>query len=128
MRKILYILIIALVFFAPVRRLDIAKLEPIEAVAVEISGNDIILKTDSGRQGRGATVSEALENLKANTPSVVYLDTARYLLISEKAWHMAEEIKGFLKENIEVAKYYGAEVKQELEYLQAHADSGKPPA
>ena len=128
MRKILYIIIIALVFFAPVHRLDIAKLEPIEAVAVEISGQDIILKTDSGRQGRGATVSEALENLKANTPSVIYLDTARYLLISEKAWHMTEEIKGFLKENIEVARYYGAEVKQELEYLQAHADSAKPPA
>ena len=128
MRKILYIIILALVFFSPVKRLEISKLEPIEAVALEVLGNDVILKTDSGRQGRGATVTDAMQNLKENTPAVVYLDTARYLLISDKAQHLQEEIKAFLKSNIEVARYYGGEVKRELEYLQSHADSEKPAA
>lgn len=126
MKLMIYIVLIGLTFFAPVDRLDVAKLEPIEAVAVEVSGDDIILKTDSGRQGRGATVAGALEDLKENTPAVVYLDTARYLLISEQARFLEDEITEFLKPNIEVARYYGGDVKEELQYLQAHMDSAKP--
>ena len=126
MRKILYIILIASVFFAPVDRLDIAKLEPIEAVAVEISGGKVVLKTDSGRQGRGVTVKDALQDLKENTPAVVYLDTARYLLISKQARLLEEEIKSFLKSDVAVARYFGGDVKQELDYLQTHVDRAKP--
>lgn len=126
MRKLLYIVLVGAVFFAPVSRLDIAKLEPIEAVAVEISGDRIVLKTDSGRQGRGQTVSDALRDLKQNTPAVVYLDTARYLLLSPGARSLEAEIREFLRSNITVAPYSGGDVKAELDYLQAHLERARP--
>ena len=81
MRKILYINIIVAVFFAPVDRLDIAKLLPVEAVAVYRENDTVVLKTDTDNTGRGKTVWEALKNLKENAVSVIYLDTADYLLI-----------------------------------------------
>jgi len=125
-KRILYILLIGLTFFAPVNRLEIAKLEPIEAVAVEVRDGEVILKTDTERQGRGATVTEALTNLKENAPAVVYLDTARYLLLAENAAHLQEQIVPFLRGRPKVAPYSGGEVGEELKYLQTHWDPGLP--
>lgn len=126
MRKILYLILIGLTFIAPVERLEIAKLEPIEAVAVEVRGEAVILKTDTDRQGRGATVEEALSDLKQNTPAVVYLDTARYLLLAENARHLQAQIAPYLRRRLEIGSYSGGNVREELEYLQAHWDPGLP--
>lgn len=126
MRKILYLILIGLTFIAPVERLEIAKLEPIEAVAVEVRGEAVILKTDTDRQGRGATVEEALSDLKQNTPAVVYLDTARYLLLAENARHLQAQIAPYLRRRLEIGSYSGGNVREELEYFQAHWDPGLP--
>ena len=60
MRRILYVLILVLAFIAPVDRLDIAKLQPIEAVAVYLEEGEVVLETDTGDLGRGATEELAL--------------------------------------------------------------------
>ena len=126
MRKILYIILIGLVFLAPVDRLEIAKLEPVEAVAVEVVEGVVTLTTDTRRQGRGATVAEALKNLKENTPAVVYLDTTRFLLLAPEAQLIQPEITPYFKPKVIIAPYGGADVKEELAYLKAHRDSAKP--
>ena len=77
MRRILYGVILLAAFFAPVERLDVAKLLPVEAVAIYLEEGQVVLETDSEDRGRGDTVQAALENLKQNATKIIYLDTAR---------------------------------------------------
>lgn len=126
MRMLLYILIIILACLAPVQRLDIAKLQPIEAVAVRKEANEIILLTDTEDTGKGKTVPEALQNLKDTTPAVIYLDTAEYLLVASGAEGAGEDLKFYLKPSIKVREYTGGEVKEEVKYLDAHDRSASP--
>lgn len=130
MRTVLYILIIISLFFAPVQRLDVAKLQPVEAVAVYTDGETVVLITDTEDTGRGKTAKEALHNLKETTAAVIYLDTAEYLLIAPDAENYIEELKPHFKSSIKVKPYNGGEVKEEVKYLDAHdrsasADTGK---
>lgn len=126
MKIVLYALIVGLSFLAPVRRLDIAKLEPVEAIALSVEGNMLVLETDGEYTGKGATVAEALQNLRENTPAVIYLDTARYLLMAEDAKAYQEEMAAQLKPSVQIGIYRGGEVKEEAKYLDAHGESGKP--
>ena len=121
MRLILYIVIIALVFFAPVKWTDVADLLPIETVAVYKEEGSVVLETDSGYKGVGQDAQKALENLKEKTPAIIYLDTAKYLVVAEDAKEQIQELKGYLKEKIRI---YIADVrgyvKEASKYLQTH--------
>ena len=128
MRRLLYGIILVASFFAPVHRLDIAKLLPVEAVAVYIDEGQIVLETDTKNQGRGSTVRSALEDLKRNTTEIVYLDTARYVLIAENAEEYAQELIEYLKPSVKKGVYKGLDVKEEAKYLDAHSESAKPNA
>lgn len=126
MRMAAYVMILALTLLMPVERLDIAKLQPVEAVAVYKEKGMIVLKTDKESVGKGVTAQQALENLKENTPAVVYLDTADYLLIGEGAENTANLIQSWLKPSVKTAKYLGGSVKEETEYLKVHGSQEKP--
>jgi len=102
MRWLLYIAILASLFLAPLERTDVAKLLPIKAVAVYMDTDSVVLETDTQHKGMGADVTEALQDLKKNTPAVVYLDTAEYLLIDENATDFLAEFKTFLKPSVKV--------------------------
>ena len=128
MKFILYALIIALSLFAPVTRLDIAKLSPVEAVAVYKEYGQVVLKTDEENEGRGENVHLALADLKKKASVIIYLDTARYLLVGEGAEAEAEAaaLQAYLKESVLVGNYAGGDVKEEAKYLDVHTDSAKP--
>ena len=126
MRIVAYVLILGLSLLAPVQRLDIAKLQPVESVAVYVERGEIVLQTDKESVGRGATAQQALEDLKKNAPAVVYLDTADYLLIGEGALDASNEVRGWLKRSIQTAKYAGGDVKEETQYLKVHGSQAKP--
>lgn len=126
MRSVLYLLIIGLSFFAPVTKLDIANLSPVEAVAVYIEQGDVHLKTDEGDIGSGADAIAALQDLKESACSIIYLDTARYLLIGEGAEEAATSLRQHLSSSVKTGKYAGGSVKDEAKYLSIHADSDKP--
>lgn len=123
MRKILYIIIIAAVLFAPVDRLDIAKLLPVEAVAVYRENDTVVLKTDTDNTGRGKTVWEALKNLKDNAVSMIYLDTADYLLIGKDAQDLAAQLQPILRRSIQTGSYCGGDIKTEAKYLDTHQNA-----
>ena len=123
MRKMLYVIILALTCFAPVNRVDVAQLLPVEGVALYIDGIDVVLETDTQNTGRGATVAEALDNLKENTPAVVYLDTAEYLLIAENAWQYLQDLESVLKPSVKVSSCDArGRVKAVTEYLRVHPE------
>ena len=126
MRRIAYVIILVSLFFAPLERLDVAKLLPIQAVAVYMQGDSVVLETDTKNIGRGMNVADALENLKETTPAVVYLDTAEYLLVSPDATDSAVELKNYLKPSVKVCICDGAgRVKEAAKYVEIHGNLTK---
>lgn len=125
MRKILSIVILMLSLAAPVKRLDVAKLQPVETVAVYYSGNAVVLETDTGDVGQGSTAAKALQDLKESACSVIYLDTAEYLLIGRNAQNAAAELRPFLKDSVKVGSYHGGDIMKETAYWEIHGDLPK---
>lgn len=128
MKTALYIFIIILSLLAPVERLDVGKLQPVEAVAVSVNDGQVVLETDTEDVGIGATAQEALTNLKETTPAIIYLDTANYLLVETGAEAHGEALMPDLKPAVRVATYGGGSVKEEAKYLDAHDETAKPTA
>lgn len=103
MKKIVcYIAILALTCALPVERADVGKLRPIQTVSVSRKGDLVTLRTDTGDMGTGSTAIQALANLKATTPGIVYLDTAQFLLIAHDAKDYAEELRDVLHDNVKL--------------------------
>lgn len=124
MKTLLYGLIIILSLMAPVQRLDVAKLQPVEAVAVYVKNGNVILATDTEDKGRGADADEALADLKERTPAVIYLDTARYLLIGPGAESCVDELLPHLRRSVKVRPYLGGDIKETVKYLDVHDRPG----
>lgn len=125
MKVILYIGIIALSLLAPVTRLDIADLEPVEVVSVSMEGEQVVIQTDTEAEGKGSSAQAALEDLRRNTAAVVYLDTAEYLLVSEDSRDAAKELAAWLKPSVQVAQGYSLPVKEAGKYLEVHGNLPK---
>lgn len=123
MRLLLYICILALLPFAPVNRLDVAKLKPVQTVAVSIEEGQVVIETDTKNRGRGRSVREAVENLEENTPGVIYLDTAQYLLVTEEAMSQLEEMKSYMYPSVCVSLWDGkGSVETAAQFLELRPD------
>ncbi len=122
MRKVLYVVILLLLMAAPVEKLDVAHLEPVEVVHLGKKGNIITMTTDTGAKGQGMTVSDALADLKENTPAVVYLDTAQYLLVSEAALDAVEESRSWLKGSVQLCLAEEPNMEIAANYLETHGN------
>lgn len=123
MRLLLYICILALLPFAPVNRLDVAKLEPVQTVAVSIEEGKVVIETDTKNRGRGRDIREAVEHLETNTPGVIYLDTAQYLLVTEEAMSQLEELKSYMYPSVRVSLWDGkGSVEAAAKFLEIRRD------
>ncbi len=121
MKRILYIIILVATLIAPGKNSDIAKLQPVELIAIREEANGIIIQTDTGDEGRGINVDEAMENLMRTTPGIVYLDTANYLLIKTGAEEYAKEMGGYLKTTVMLCKTDDdPDLKDAAMYLSVH--------
>lgn len=126
MRGILYIIILSLLFLAPVERLDVAKLEPVQTVAISREADTIVVQTDTDNKGIGKTVDLAIENLEETTPGVIYLDTAEYLLVAENAQDIAHALRSYLTPSVKVALWDGeGSVQSAAKYLGVRKDLKK---
>ena len=123
MRVILYVLILAVLFLAPVERLDVARLEPVQTVAVSMEEDTVLLETDTENAGRGTDVDSAIENLEQTTPGVIYLDTAQYLLVAEDAVACVEVLRQYLHPSVKVSLWDGeGSVRDAAKYLGIRKD------
>ena len=123
MRVILYVLILALLFLAPVERLDVARLEPVQTVAVSVKEDAVLLETDTQNAGRGTDVDSAIENMEQTTPGVIYLDTAQYLLVAEDAVACVEVLRQYLHPSVKVSLWDGeGSVQDAAKYLGIRKD------
>jgi len=99
-RIILYIVILAGVLAIPVKRLDVAKLRPVQVVSIYTENNWLVMETDTGDKGFGGTARQALQNLKDTSSGIIYLDTADYLLLTDETMDTAEELRQELKDTV----------------------------
>ena len=114
-----YIILLILTFLAPVRRVEIEHLEPVEAVFAVRNGNQITLTTDTGASGSGDDVAQALIDLEETTPGIVFLDTARYLLLSTDAQEDVLQLRHHLKGSVRLCMFEG---KQDPEKAVRHLE------
>lgn len=123
MRILLYIVILTLLFMAPVERLDIAKLQPVQTVAIHVTDGEVILQTDTKDKGQAKTLQAAIDDLEENTPGVIYLDTAEYLLVAEEAVSYMEELENYLHPSVKVSLWDGkGSVEEAAKFLGVRRD------
>lgn len=123
MRGVIYVLILASLLFVPLDRVRISQMLPIEAVAVREEAGMIVVETDCEVMGTGNSVAAAVEDLKRNAPAIVYLDTAKYLLISDDALGHIGEVREYLKPSVKVciSEEY-RNIADYVRYLDVHAE------
>jgi len=120
-RRVLYGVILASLLFVPLNRVNVGELVPIEAVAVYMYKDSVVLETDAEHTGYGKNAEEALESLKKNTAAVVYLDTAEYLLVSQDAVSQVEGLRPYLKPSVRVCICEAkGKVKDAAKYIEVH--------
>ena len=119
-RIIAYIVILALLLLAPVEKLDVAKLEPVEVVYLYKESGSVVLSTDTGAKGKGENALSALQELKETTPGVVYLDTAQYLLVAQDALEQINVLRAELKDKIKLCMAQNVELENAAKYLNVH--------
>ncbi|MBQ7769480.1 MAG: hypothetical protein IJ403_11460 [Oscillospiraceae bacterium] len=123
MRRVLYAALLIPLFFVPLNRVNVADLLPIEAVAVYMDGGQVVLETDTEHKGFGENAEKAFVSLKQNTPAVVYLETAEYLLVAPDAVEQVEILRPHLKPSVKVCVWNAAgKVKDAAKYLEIHRD------
>ena len=106
---------------APVKKLDVAKLRPIEVIYIAQDEQKVLLQTDTDDVGVGHDALSALENMKMTSPAVIYLDTAQYLLIGPGGEEAAQQLRGVLKDGIKLCKTQEkVDLKSVAKFLPVH--------
>ena len=121
MRVVMYIVILAALFLAPLQRMEIANLEPIQAVWLYAENGTVFLETDTEDQGGGSTVADALADMKRKSPGIIYLDTAQYLFVSPSATQNIAALQPLLKESVRLCIWDGqGEIHSAVKYADSH--------
>ena len=122
-RILLYILILAIVLILPTEATDVARLQPVQTIAVYKNGETWLIETDTEDVGTGSSVEEAFVNLMETTPAVIYLDTADYLILQENAVEAIDVLRGKLKDSVALYQYKGdPDLKSVSKYLSVHGE------
>jgi hypothetical protein len=117
----IYLLLVAGAFLFPKRPVELGKLIPVELILVEQKEGAYLVRTDTGDMGRGATLQSAIENLHATAAGDLFLDTARYLLVTEETQHAIPEISVYLKGKTYLGMVEnGLDPERATQYLSAH--------
>ena len=117
-RMLLYIVVISLSFLAPLNKVDVATLAPVEAISICKSNGVIIIETDTGEYGEGTSINDALNELKANSLNKVYLDTTKYLLVHDNAVDLIVFLRTQLKGTVKLCMWRGeCNLKDVIKYL-----------
>ena len=120
-RIVIYIIVLLLLTLAPVKGADIGSLHPVEILKIYEENREVYVQTDTGDWGKGATGQAALEHLKETTAGMIYLDTAKYLLLEEGTEAVAEEIRPLLKKSVRLCNAdQGVDLEEVASFLSVH--------
>ena len=105
---------------------DLGKLEPVDTVSVYKEENKIVMETDTGAKGTGESVQAALQNMIDTTASIIYLDTADYLLVRRETEELIPELGKYLKESVRICRTHAAvKVEDAAAFLEVHTPKVK---
>lgn len=125
-RMIVYLGILAAVFWAGDSGTDIGMLIPVETVFIQKQGDDIVIQTDSGDKGTGATMRQAAEDLKEKAHGTIYLDTADYLILNGEAEVLLPQLQNNQKQEVSLCRTEGEiDVEKAIPFLRAHTPTLK---
>ena len=120
-RMIVYFGILAAVLWAGDPGTDIGMLIPVETVFIQKLENEIVIETDSGDRGAGATMKQAAEDLKEKADGVIYLDTADYLILNREAEALLYQLQSNQKQEVALCETEGQiNVEEITPFLRAH--------
>ncbi|MBR4291462.1 MAG: hypothetical protein IKT52_12620 [Oscillospiraceae bacterium] len=127
MKKIvLYVLLLGATLLFPVQGEDVGKLLPVEVVQIYKEEDRVVIATDVGASGTGATVKEAIENLKATSAGIIFLDTADYLLFDESAKEEIGQLETYLKRSVRVSASDGEiDLHEAAAFLAVHQPAAR---
>lgn len=118
----MYALILVSACLIPKERMDVARLRPVEVIAIYKLDHGVAIATDTGDMGYGTDVAIALEDMRQTSPGVIYLDTAEYLLFNSEADGEVVRIRKELKKTIKLCHTTGGiDLGQAAQYLPTHA-------
>lgn len=121
-RILIYIGILLVLWFVPVKGADLAQMHPVEVVHVYREGKSIVIETDTEDRGIGVTATQALTNLKETTSGFIYLDTAQYLLLTRETEETVEELRPHLKKSVQLCYgEIGVDLKEAARFLPSHS-------
>ena len=100
---------------------QIDQLAPVETVMIKQEAGVVCVETDTGARGMGSDLEKAIANLHSSAPTKVFLDTARYLLITSKTENMLPQVYEILRPNTLVCTLRTeAELEEITRYLKTH--------
>jgi hypothetical protein len=100
---------------------DVGKLQPVQLIAVEYTEEKVLLRTDTGHEGRGKNVDQALADLESAAYGKVFLDTADYLLIRKNALPVVNALSSHLRPSCALCRFTGeVELADAAKFLQYH--------
>ena len=92
-----------------------------ETVFIQKLENGIVIETDSGDRGAGATMKQAAEDLKEKADGVIYLDTADYLILNREAEALLYQLQSNQKQEVALCGTEGRiDVEEITPFLRAH--------
>ena len=59
-----------------------------QVLVVDASKGEVTVEADCGVSGSGASLSGALEDMRAHAPGELFLDTAEHIVLRERAWYL----------------------------------------
>ena len=117
-------LLVGALGFRPFHGSDVAKLQPVEVLAVCLENGGIALKTDIGSEGEGASVEKALGNMKDAASGMIFLETVDYLLITPECVHLLPELSAYLRPACGVCLWEGEiQLERVADFLDTHKTS-----
>lgn len=101
---------------------DVAKLQPVQVVAVTKQDGQVLLQTDTGSFGIGADVAAALSDMGRTSASEVFLDTAEFLLVDPKCEDQLPALEELLRPACMVCRMEGdVELEDVGSFLRNHS-------
>ena len=121
MKKLIYVLLLAVTILAPVQRVDVGSLQPVEILSVSKEREKIVIQTDADDLGFGDNIEEAVMDLMETSTGVIYLDTVEFLLLEKECENEVGGLIEKLNNWVRVCYLQGKpSLKVAREYLRAH--------
>ena len=117
----IYLALLTGAFLIPKQPVELGKLIPVELILIEKQMGEYWIHTDTGNGGTGLDVQSAIRELQETASGDLFLDTARFLVVTEGAADAVGEISAQLKPKTYLCMAdEGIDPEQAAEYLRTH--------